>query len=208
MTLSRTLCVLILATSSLAACGDPGGGDDDPPEVITTVTLTFTPPSPGTPVVAAFDDPDGDGGMPPTVDPINLPDGVSYALAIAFANRLEDPPEDITQEIRDEGDQHQVFLTNTAVNGPASDVPLAPLQHAYADMDARGLPIGLANTIVTGQGTGMLTVTLRHLPPIGGTDTKVADLASFVRTDGLDSIGGESDAQVTFMVTAGAPTPP
>jgi hypothetical protein len=205
MIATRALCILTLAAA--AACGDPGGGDDDPQEVITTVTLTFTP-SAGTPLVFEVDDPDGDGGLPPTVDPISLPDATTYTLTIAFQNRLETPPEDITQEIRDESDQHQVFLTNTAVNGPASDVPLAPLAHTYADTDARGLPIGLTNTIVTAQGTGTLTVTLRHLPPIGGNDVKVADLASFVRTDGLDSIGGETDAQVDFSVVAGAPTPP
>lgn len=188
-----------------AACGDDDGEGDEQ-EVITTVILTFTPPGGGTPTVVEFDDPDGDGGAAPTVDPLNLMGGVAYTATVAFENRLESPAEDITAEVRDESDEHQVFFTGSAVNGPASDRPSAPLTHAYGDMDTAGLPIGLSNTITTAAGTGDLVVTLRHLPPVNEQPQKVADLAGQVRSGGFDGLAGETDVQVTFAVTAGTPT--
>lgn len=185
--------------SALAACGDPGDPLNEG-EVITTVTLTFTPEGGGTPVIAEFDDPDGDGGDPPVVDAIELTAG-TYTLGVGFENRLEDPPEDITVEVADESDAHQIFVTGTAVDGPASDQPGAPLAHAYADSDSNGLPIGLENSVTATAGTGELTVTLRHLPPVNDTAVKTADLAAEVKDGGFAAIGGETDAQVTFMVT-------
>jgi hypothetical protein len=200
MTRPRTLLPLLLATLA-PACGgdghDHGGGNEG--EVITTVVLTFTPEAGGDPVVAAFDDPDGDGGDPPTVDAIALPADASFALAVAFENRLESPPEDITAEVEDEGDEHQVFFTGTAID--TSDAAIGPLAHAYADEDLGGLPIGLVNRVVTFPNTGTLTVTLRHLPPVNGVPVKVAGLAEVVATDGLGAIGGDTDAQVSFEVT-------
>lgn len=190
----------VLATAGCDSHDDHGHEN----EVITTVSLTFTPTAGGAPIIALFNDPDGDGGNPPAIDPINLPAG-AYGLALAFENRLETPAEDITVEIRDEADEHQVFLLGTAVDGPASNQPSAPLLHAYADMDANGLPIGLANTITASTGTGSLTLVLRHLPPVNGTPAKVASLSDTVRTGGLNAIGGGSDVEVTFAVTVVAP---
>lgn len=183
----------------LVACGG-NGTNTNPPEFISRVTLTFTPLG-GTPIVASFDDPDGDGGDPPTIDPIDLVDGTDYTLTVDFLNALEDPPEDITLEVRDEADEHQVFLTGTGVVGPASDQASAPLVHTYLDMDINGLPVGLTNAISASSGTGMLTVTLRHLPPIDDAPTKTADVAAQVKAGGFAAIAGESDAQVTFLVT-------
>jgi hypothetical protein len=202
---SIRLASLLLGSSLtvVAACGDDGDDHDhdNENEVITTVTLTFAPEGGGSAVVAAFDDPDGDGGEAPTIDPIDLADGAAYALSVSFENRLEDPPEDITVEVEDESDQHQIFFTGTAVNGPASDVPGAPLTHAYDDEDRNGLPIGLTNTIDAAVGTGELTVTLRHMPPVNDTPVKTADAAAGVRDNGFASLGGSTDAQVTFDVT-------
>jgi hypothetical protein len=183
-----------------AACGDDGGTSNEN-EVFTTVTLTFTPQGPGTPVIAAFDDPDGDGGAAPTIDPIRLAAASMYTMAVTFENRLESPPEDITAEVADEADEHQVFFTGTAVDGPAAYNPGAPLTHTYADQDINGLPIGLSNTIVAAVGTGELTVTLRHLPPVNETPVKTADLAQQVAGAGFSTIGGSTDVQVDFDVT-------
>jgi hypothetical protein len=190
---------LILALGALGACDD-GGGSSNENELITTVTLTFAPEGGGAAVIAAFDDPDGDGGQAPTVDSIDLTDGTTYTLTVTFANRLEDPPEDITEEVADESDEHQVFFTGTAVDGPASDNPGAPLTHAYDDEDPNGLPVGLTSTIVAATGTGALTVTLRHLPPINDTAVKTAEVAMQVADGGFSAIGGSSDAQVDFLV--------
>lgn len=192
-----------LSLPAVVACGGDGGdggesGNEN--EVITTVALTFTPVGDGTPMTFEFDDPDGDGGAPPSVDSIGLAPG-SFTLAVRFENRLEDPPEDITEEVVDESDEHQIFFTGSGVDGPASDNPGAPLAHAYTDEDTLGLPVGIVNSITATAGSGDLTVTLRHVPPIGGASVKTEELASQVRDGGFSSIGGSTDAQVTFPVT-------
>jgi hypothetical protein len=200
----KTLAYLCLCASlaPALACGgdDDGGPDENEPEVITTVGLTFTPMGGGTPMTFEFDDPDGDGGDPPVIDPIELAAG-TFTVAVSFENRLEDPPEDITEEVADESDEHQVFFTGSGVDGPASDSAGAPLTHDYDDEDANGLPVGLENTMTAAAGTGDLTVTLRHLPPINDVAVKVSGLAAQVRDGGFSSIGGSTDAQVTFAVT-------
>jgi hypothetical protein len=193
MTMRKLLLSLVIAGCG----GDPATPPDDQ-EVITTVILTFTP-GVGSPIVFEADDPDGDGGDPIVIDPIELVPG-PFSLDIAFANRLEDPAEDITEEVADEADQHQVFLTGTAVDGPAADNPGAPLVHAYDDTDSGGLPIGLANTVDASSGSGQLTVTLKHLPPIGNALVKTPTLAEEVAAGGLGAIGGDTDVNVTFPV--------
>jgi hypothetical protein len=193
----KTFAILVCALC--LGCGDDGVDADDQ-EFITTVILTFTPAGGGAAVVAEFDDPDGDGGDAPTVDPIDLAAG-DYTLDVGFENRLEDPAEVITEEIADEDDEHQVFLTGTAVDGPASVQAGAPLAHSYADADGEGNPIGLANTIIAAAGSGTLTVTLRHLPPVDGTAVKISGLAEMVASGGLGAIPGESDVSVSFDVT-------
>jgi hypothetical protein len=192
----RVPLALLLATAAACGSDDP---PDDPGEVITTVILTFEPLA-SNPISFEADDPDGDGGDPPVIDPIVIAPG-SYTLSLRFQNRLEDPAEEITDEIRDEADEHQVFFTGTAVDGPAANNPGAPLAHAYNDADADGNPIGLANTITATAGTGQLVVTLRHLPPVSGNKVKVAGLADQVKAGGLGAIGGDTDASVTFPVT-------
>jgi hypothetical protein len=201
-TTSRLVSLLTCVTLSVAAggCGEdsPSGGNEN--EVITTVTLTFAPSGGGSPVVASVNDPDGDGGNPPTVQPVMLAAGM-FDLSVKFENRLENPPEDITKEVQDEGDAHQVFFTGTAVNGPASNQAGAPLVQSYADTDAKGLPIGLANKVTAAAGTGMLMVTLRHMPPVNNMAVKSAAVPETVRNSGFSAIGGSTDAQVTFPVT-------
>ncbi len=207
----RTSLVLALSVGvlALAACGDDGGtecsGSNCLEELITTVTVTLTP-SGGSPIVAEFDDPDGDGGEPPTIDTIALVANTTYTVTVGFQNRLETPAEEITDEVRDEAEDHQIFFTGSAVNGPATDNPNAAITHAYADQDRTGLPIGLDNTFVVGSATGGdLIVTLRHLPPLNGQPTKTADTAATVKASGFSAIGGENDAQVTFPVVIATP---
>jgi hypothetical protein len=201
LTAATTAALATAAILSTAACGDPGDGSQNENEVITTVTLSFAPTGGGAAVTAVFDDPDGDGGAAPTVDPIRLTAGTTYALTLQLQNKLESPPEEITDEVRDEGDEHQLFFTGTAVDGPAAAHPGAPLQHAYADTDRAGLPIGLASTITARAGTGTLTITLRHVPPLDGAPVKTAELATRVKDAGIGAIGGDTDAEVSFMVT-------
>jgi hypothetical protein len=189
-----------------AACGDVEGDDHaDEGEVITTVELTFTAPG-GAPVVTAtWSDPEYDGS--PVIEDVNLPGPTDppsvWALSVRFLNELESPAEDLTPEVADEGEAHQVFFTGSAVEGPAVDGAAgAPLLHAYDDADRNGDPIGLANAVtVQAAGSGELIVTLRHMPEEGGAAVKTSSAASDVAAGGFDAIGGDNDAQVTFPVT-------
>jgi len=192
----------LLVPVALSACFDvenPDEGDNEE-EVITRVALTFTPDGGGDAVVAAFADPENDGD--PTIDPITLAVGTTYALALTFENQLADPVEDITAEVADEGDEHQVFIYGPAVQGPATgDNPDHVVTHAYADEDAAGLPIGLDNTVVAAAaGTGDFKVMLRHLPAEGGVAVKVEGLAETFAVDG-NAIAGDADVDVTFPLT-------
>jgi hypothetical protein len=198
---------LLALTTLLAACADVEGDDDHGNDhdhdhgVVTTVTLTATPAGGGAPVVASWADPEGDGS--PVIEPLVLTQGTDYELSITFLNELEDPTEDVTVEVREEGTSHQVFVTGDAVEGPATgDNPDAIVAHDPTDVDDNGLPLGLEGTLdAIAAGDGTLTVTLRHLPPQGGSPTKTADLAERVAEGGFASIPGETDASVDFDLT-------
>lgn len=199
---------------AVGCTGDDGsdgdtGGEGNESEVITTVRLTFTPQGGGTPVVAAFTDPDGDGGLSGSADPIVLTNGTTYDLAVQFLNELEDPPEDITTEVRDEAEAHQLFVTGSGVVGPATEaVPEELVQHAYADVESDygenavgdDLPVGLADTITAqAAGTGTLEITLRHLPELNGQPQKVAGLAEMLALGA--PLPGDVDAAVELELT-------
>ncbi|MFK7927556.1 MAG: hypothetical protein AB8H79_05180 [Myxococcota bacterium] len=194
----RTL-ILCLA---LLGCNDTNTPDpDDEQEVITTVVLTFTPSEGGDPVVARWADPEQDGD--PAIDDIELVLGTDYSLDVEFLDEASTPAEDITEEVKEEGDEHQVFITGNAIAGPATlataDVPLT---HAYDDTDGNGNPIGLENSIeATEAGSGVVTITLRHLPEQDGTPIKTADLASEVASSGFGTLPGDNDVQVSFNAT-------
>lgn len=193
----KNLSLVSMLFATVAACGDDGGTTNEN-EVITTVILNFAPAS-GSPIVATFNDADGDGGQAPTVDPVNLTPG-TYTLTVQFQNRLETPPEEITEEVNEEHDVHLLLFTGSAVVGPATSNTTGPLMQSYSDMDGNGLPVGLRNNIVASAGTGQLTVTLRHMPP-EEPPVKSADTVMQVKTGGVDSIGGSTDAKVNFAVT-------
>ncbi len=194
--------------------GDGGSGGDDgiESEIITTVRLTFTPAGGGPPVVAAFTDPDGDGGVSGSADAFTLIDGETYALAIEFLDELQEPAVDITAEVAEEAEEHQVFISGNAVVGPATFVSLGGIvEHAYADSEStygpnatgEDLPVGLANTITTLKAGDPdfdydFWVTLRHMPELNGQPQKTADLADALRRS--DPLPGDVDAFVQFQI--------
>lgn len=206
----------LVATGGIGCDSDPEAGDDhdhdhdhEPTEVITTVTLRFTPEGGGETRVAEFSDPDGDGGMSGSSDPIALTEGIAYDLEIGFSNALVDPTEDITAEVAEEAEEHQVFIAGTSVDGPAVNDNSAPVvMHEYADLESdygdnavgADLPLGLSNRVVAvAAGTGTFTVRLQHLPELNGNPQKVPDLATQLR-DGM-LLPGDADARVTFDLT-------
>lgn len=195
----------ILPLLLFTACSDVEKHDhhhhDHEHEVMTTITLTFTSQADGSTSEFTWADPESSGE--PVIDSIVLQDADDYDVSITILNELEDPAEDITPEIADEAEEHQVFFTGSAVVGPAAeDSGDAIVEHAYADEDENGLPLGLLNSITTlSTGSGELTVSLRHMPEEDGNAVKVEGLAEDVATGGFESIGGANDIAVTFPIT-------
>ncbi len=86
--------------------------------------------------------------------------------------------EDITEEVAEEAEEHQVFYSFTS---PISSV-------ATLDTDSSGNPLGLVFTLTTGNaGNATLGLTLRHEPKKPNS--------------GILDAGGETDVAVTFSVS-------
>ncbi len=160
--------------------------DDDPQavneeEVITTVEYKLVNSAdPNDEVTFTSTDNDGEGPNAPVLNVSGpLTAGATYTGTVEFLNELETPVEDITEEVLEEADEHEVFyVVNTA------DVSIAK-----TDTDDDGNPLGLDTTVTVGTaGAGTLTVVLRHEPnkPNDGS---------------LTDAGGETDVEVTFSVT-------
>jgi hypothetical protein len=211
---ASTAVALTAALFLVPGCDDDegdAGGEENESEVITTVTLTFTPTAGGAPITASFRDADGDGGAPGTADPVALAPETTYELTVSLLNELESPAEDITEEIREEAEEHQFFFVGTNVAGPATGATAGTLVHAYADVEsdygpnAAGddLPVGLTSTVTTGAagGTAALEVILRHLPELNGAVQKVPGLAEDLAAG--TPLPGDVDVAVTFAVTVG-----
>jgi len=170
-----------LLTLAMLGCSD----NDTTPEIInedeliTTVILTLTPDS-GDQVVLTTIDLDGDGPDEPVTTVVgSFSENTQYQGAVQFLNETEDPAEDITQEVIEEADEHQVFYTiSEGLN----------IQTTYEDQDTQGNPLGVQITLSTGAASeGSLTVTLRHEP--------------VKPNDGLESAGGETDISTSFDVS-------
>ena len=165
----------------LSACKDPVPVNEE--EIITTLTLSFqeidlSNNAVGTPFSASWADADGDGGNDPVVDGITLKSGSRYKVSLKVLNETVSPADDITTEVQAEGEDHQFFYT--------LDNPLM-LAIGYTDQDAAGHPIGIATVFEAGSvSSGLLTVTLRHLP------NKTAEGVS---TGDITNAGGETDME-------------
>ena len=159
-------------------------------EVFTDVKLVFTPTVGGAAVEAAAQDPDGAGVQELQVlGAINLAANTDYLLSMMIENCLEDPCEDMNEEIAEEAEEHQFFFafTNDAFTSPAGngnmDNASDPIN--YIGYDGNNNPVGLNTNWTTGSAsTGTFTVQLQHQP-----DVKTATSGS---TD------GDTDFALTF----------
>ena len=185
------------------ACADHDHDDHEHThenEVFTTITLTFTPGNGDAPIVASWADPEADGS--PVIDPINLTNGETYTVTVQFFNELEDPAEEMTPEVLDENDEHQVFFYGAGVSGPSSDSADAVVAQAYDDEDGNGFPVGLSNTFeAVNAGTGTMSVLLRHMPTVNGATVKTATLGDVLKAEGITALPGSTDINVDFVVT-------
>ena len=140
------------------------GNNNDQPKPITTVRLTFTNQNDLNDVVTVnWKDLDGSGGNAPTIDNLKLKAGVIYNMKAEFLDEVNN--KDVTQEIKAEAGDYQVFYTI---------IPNALLAIAVTDKDPGNKDLGLEGT-VTVQGAsgdnGLLRVTLKHQP--GNKDANI-----------------------------------
>ncbi|GGB86800.1 hypothetical protein GCM10007424_28590 [Flavobacterium suaedae] len=152
-------------------------------EVITTITATFTPIAGGETVVLTSRDLDGDGPDAPVLTVLgDFVVGTTYTGGVTFLNETESPAENITEEVYEEGDEHQIFYQTGGVGTVT-----------YTDQDINNNPIGLSFTFVANQTatTGNFTVTLRHEPNKDGEGVAEGDITN---------AGGSTDATATFEV--------
>ena len=164
------------------ACNDDEATPPNEEEVITTLIMTFTPDGGGAAVAFTFQDLDGDGGNAPTTITAPLAANTTYNTTVTFLNETETPAEDITEEVKEEDEEHQVFYGITGAN----------LTVAYADADADTNPVGVETVVTTGDAsTGTLNVVLRHEPDKNAAGVSDGDITN---------AGGSSDIDVTFDV--------
>ncbi|PZR20532.1 MAG: type 1 periplasmic binding fold superfamily protein [Flavobacterium psychrophilum] len=181
----RISALALITIISLSSCSsDDTATIVNEEEVITTVTATFTPEAGGTPIVLTSRDLDGDGPDAPVVTVSgNFATGTAYNGTVTFLNELETPAGNITEEIFEEGHEHQIFFQQNGLG-----------IFTYNDTDVNGNPIGLKfkYTAAANAATGNLTLTLRHEPNKDGEG---------VANGNITNAGGSTDAEVVFNVS-------
>lgn len=174
----RSFAMMFMSLSLLmTACtkDDPTPPPVNEEELITTVKLKIKETGATTPNVITWKDVDGIGGNPPTIQSIQLSANKTYEVEVEFLDESKNPPLDITEEILEEADDHEVFYqqSNNLVN------------IIRTDKDSQNLPLGLKATLTTtATGLANLTVILKHKP---GT-----------KATGDDVFDGETDIEVAF----------
>ncbi|OJV22566.1 MAG: hypothetical protein BGO21_05255 [Dyadobacter sp. 50-39] len=149
----------LLLTLLLIQCKDSGNQltPNQENELITSVTLHFKPVGSDSVLSFYYKDPDGDGGNAPIrFDTIRLKVNEKYAITAEFFDESKTPAIDITQDIRQNANDHLLVFTAS---------PASLLSYQYGDQDGNHYPIGLIGTVSSGvAGLGKLKVQLRHQP--------------------------------------------
>jgi hypothetical protein len=180
---------ILMLTAVVVACKkkkddpkpeDPHQHNDS--ELVTTLKLILTEEGTTNETVFIFRDLDGDGGNLPEIIAPTLKANTTYHGELVLLDETKSPAEDISEEVKEEGDEHQFFFEVTG----------AELTHSYiaSDVDANGVPVGLYPKFVTGAAsTGTLKVILKHqhdVKPVSGNG---------------DSSKGETDIEVEFNIS-------
>lgn len=173
--------VLAFAVLFLFSCEKDDPVIQNEEELITTMIYRLTAAD-GTVVEGKFQDLDGDGGNSPVITPLNVRANTTYTGSLTLLNELENPAENITDEVAEEAKEHQFFFQVTGAN----------LTVAYADTDGDNNPVGIKTTVTTrAASTGTLSVTLRHEPNKSASGVSAGDITN---------AGGETDINVVFNV--------
>ena len=152
-------------------------------ELITTLTYALVSEDGSDTVTLTFKDLDGDGGNDPEITGGALQSNTTYNGQITLLNESETPSEDITEEVAEEDDEHQLFFSST------SDLVTV----TYEDVDENSAPVGLVTKLTTTvTGSTDLKITLRHQPTKDAANVAAGDITN---------AGGSTDIEVTFPVT-------
>ena len=174
--------LLLTLLFTVASCDKDDPEPENEEELITTLRLEFTPQAGGDQIQMLFFDPDGNGGMDPTIQGATLKPNTVYDVDVTLLNESVTPATDISQEVRDEGEDHQFFFAITE--------GLDLQSYEYLDFDENSRPIGLEFRVTTGEPSfGLFQVTLRHEPDKG---------AAGVSQGQITNAGGETDIEVSF----------
>lgn len=167
--------------------------DDDPipvneEELITTVTAIYTPVGGGTAVTLQYKDLDGEGANAPVITVSSaFAKNKTYNGTVTFKNELANPAEDITPEIVEEGEEHQIFYQKTGTLNAFT------YGTASSNFDKNGKPVGLQSIFTTTEAaSGTLTITLRHEPNKSATNVASGDITN---------AAGSTDAEVSFPIS-------
>lgn len=188
------LTAFALVSFAFSSCSSEDPVPENDGELITDVTLTFQEiDASGNSVGAAFDftASDAEGieiGSTPEVETVLLTKGKTYQMSIDVFNSVAG--EDITSEIREEGDEHQFYFLGSAFTSSPF------LSYEYND-DAGEL-IGLKGIVTVQQSPGFnnanMQILLRHAL---NKNYPGADNPNF---QDYAQAGGESDLDITFPI--------
>ena len=109
------------------------------------------------------EDPDGDGGNPPSrIDNINLDINKIYDVEVKFFNISNGVTKDLSSTILQQAKQHEVYFIISGLTLPVEK----------KDKDDNGFPIGLISQWKTGNAVGKGTVLLKlmHKPLVKGAN--------------------------------------
>jgi len=150
------------------------------PENITTVKIELKDSANSAIILTAqWRDVDGAGGNNPVIDPINLKSNTTYNATITILDETTSPAKLVSNEIKEEGEEHQFFFKKTVTN----------ITFVYDDVDKKGNPLGLKSIWRAGaNSSGTASIVLKHQPGV-----KVAKPG--------DINAGETDLEVTFPLT-------
>ena len=158
--LKQLVAAVLLLSLTLLSCKKPSNANDENEhEAINKIVLTFSR-SGSTDLIFIAEDPDGDGGLPPSrIDTIRLVPGQSYTTGIKFINIVNGVEKDLTPSVISQGRSHEVFYIPSGVQ----------LTVTKTDRDLSGFPIGVSTTWQAGPAAlGSVLIKLMHKTGIKG----------------------------------------
>lgn len=175
-----SMIVISALSISFSSCKSDDPKPDDEPknesELITTFKIELKDSLTNNIQTLYFKDLDGEGGNPPTqLDTIRLRSESVYLCSVFMLDESKNPVKDITEEIKEEADEHLLVYKVTSAN----------LSIQITDKDSKNLPLGLLTKWKSGStSNGHLLVSLKHQPDIkdGSADK------------------GETDVEINFPV--------